>query len=141
MSDFEEQEKRIAKILGEDEVPQVNKDALRRFLGYLKKNLRFPCLLTGIEDFKWEEYYIIGPGSKEEHERLRKANPSYMDAFELLSFDEEVDVDNGIFVRVRRTSDKKKFVLPLAELKATIAKQSKNYQLLDDFSVWFWNYR
>jgi hypothetical protein len=37
-------------------------------------------------------------------------------------------------------SDKKKFVLPLADLKSTDRK-SKNYQLLDDYSVWFVNNR
>jgi len=51
--------------------------------------------------------------------------------------DDECD---GIFVYVQRISDKKKFVLPLADLKATDRK-SKNYQLLDDYSVWFVNNR
>jgi hypothetical protein len=41
---------------------------------------------------------------------------------------------------MKRVSDKKKFTLPLAELKAA-DKRSKNYQLLDDYSVWFVNNR
>ena len=51
--------------------------------------------------------------------------------------DDEYD---GIFVYVQRISDKKKFVLPLADLKSTDRK-SKNCQLLDDYSVWFVNNR
>jgi hypothetical protein len=43
-------------------------------------------------------------------------------------------------VNVRRVSDKKTFVLPLADLKAT-DKKSQNYELLDDYSTWFVNYQ
>ena len=56
----------------------------------------------------------------------------------MLSFD-DVKSRFGIMVKVRRASDKKTFVLPLADLKAT-NKQSKNYQLLDDYVTWFVNY-
>jgi hypothetical protein len=41
---------------------------------------------------------------------------------------------------VRRLSDKKKFTLTLSDLQAT-DEQTKNYQLLDDFAVWFVNWR
>jgi len=107
---------------------------------YLKQNLELPCHLTGIENFEWEEYYVVGPGSKKEYERLKKMRLSYLDTFELINFDDQVDEDYGIYVEVTRVSDKKKFDLPLADLKATDRK-SKNYRLLDDFSVWFVNYR
>lgn len=147
MSDFDEQEKRIVEVLGEDdvpgEVPGVDEDTLETYFDYLKENLKSPCRLTGIEDmgyFGWEEYYTLGPGSKREHERLRKKRASFMDTFELLSFDDEFDEDYGIFVEVRRVSDKKRYVIPLADLEAT-DKKSKNYQLIDDYVVWFVNYR
>ena len=86
------------------------------------------------------EYYVIGPGSKAEHERLRKTRPSYMDTYDLLSFEDDVDPDDGILVHVRRVSDKKKFLLPLANLEVT-QKKLPNYQLLDDYAVWFVNWR
>jgi hypothetical protein len=63
-----------------------------------------------------------------------------MDTYNLRSFDDDVDQNSGIVVNVQRVSDKKKFVLPLADLEAT-EQQSKNYELLDDFSVWFVNWR
>ena len=64
----------------------------------------------------------------------------YPTTYELLAFDDEVDADDGLVVHVRRLSDKKKFTLTLSDLQTT-DEQSKNYQLLDDFSVWFVNWR
>ncbi len=69
---------------------------------------------------------------------LKKKQPSYTDTFNLISFENELDENNGILVKVGRLSDKKKFLLPLADLKST-GEESKNYQLLDDYSVWFVN--
>ena len=140
MSDFDEQETRIAKILGEDKVGDVNDITLRIYLAYIMKNIDFPCNLTGIEDFSWEERYVFGYGSKTEYENLKKTKPSYMDIYELLSFDDNINEGYGILVNLKRVSDKRKFTLPLADLKAT-DEQSNNYKLLDDFSVWFVNYR
>ena len=139
MSKFDKQRQRLADIFGTEDVPSVDAGTLKRYLDHLKQHLEFPCQLTGIEDFPWEEFYVIGPGSKKEHERLRKTRPSYMDTYELLSFD-VVGSRSGIVVNVQRVSDKKKFVLPLADLEAT-NKKSKNYELLDDFSTWFVNWR
>lgn len=139
MSKFDKQRQRLADIFGTEGVPSVQTETLERYLDHLKQNLEFSCQLTGIEDFPWEEFYVIGPGSKEEHEQLRKTKPSYMDTYELLSFD-GVKSRAGIFVNVQRMSDKKHFVLPLADLKAT-NKKSRNYELLDDFSAWFVNWR
>ena len=42
-------------------------------------------------------------------------------------------------VNVKRLSDKKEFILELDYLKA-VDKKSKNYKLLDDYSVWYVNY-
>jgi hypothetical protein len=139
MPEMDEQDRRIARVLGIKNVPDVNKRTLRRYRDYLQANLEFPCLLTGIEDFPWEERYVFGFGSKAEYERLKKTQPSYTDTFELLGLD-EMNEDYGILADVKRVSDKKKFTLPLADLEATDEK-SRNYQLLDDYSVWFVNYR
>jgi hypothetical protein len=140
MPKLNKQHQRIANIFGTKDVPDVDTETLERYFDHLKQHLEFPCQLTGIEDFDWEEYYVIGPGSKEEHACLRKTRPSYMDIYELLRFEDDVDPDYGIFVHVRRVSDKKTFVLPLADLEAT-KKKSPNYQLLDDYTVWFVNWR
>jgi hypothetical protein len=45
-----------------------------------------------------------------------------------------------IAAQVRRKSDGKEFYLGLSELEA-VDSRSPNYQLLDDYVVWFVNYR
>jgi hypothetical protein len=140
MPKLDTQDQRIADIFGTQNVPDVDTETLEHYLAHFKQHLAFPCQLTGIEDFDWEEYYVIGPGSKADHERLRKTRPSSMDTYDLLSFEQEVDPDDGILVHVRRVSDKKKFLLPLATLEVT-QKKPPNYQLLDDYAVWFVNWR
>ncbi|MEW6730616.1 MAG: SEC-C metal-binding domain-containing protein [Acidobacteriota bacterium] len=133
------QDTRIEAILGTKRL-DVTKKTIKTYLTYLKQNITLPCELTGIEDFDWEERYVFGYGSKKEYEELKKTHPSYTDEYNLLSFQDDIDVDTGILVKVQRISDKKQFTLPLADLEAT-NEQSHNYQLLDDYSVWFVNYR
>jgi hypothetical protein len=137
MSDTKAQENRIEKILGEDNL-EVSDESLEMYRSYLQKNIKRPCQLTGIEDFSWEEYYILGPGDKKEYEELKKTQPSYQDVYTFISFDDQVE-DEGLMVKVTRISDRKQFVLPLADLKAT-DKKSPNYRLIDDYAVWFVNY-
>jgi hypothetical protein len=138
MTTYDQQRQRLADIFGTEDVPSVETETLERYFDYLKQHLDLPCQLTGIEDFPWEEIYVIGPGDKEEHEELRKTQPSYLDTYELLSFG-DITWRSGMTVNVRRLSDKKTFVLPLADLETTDQK-SKNYELLDDFSAWYVNY-
>ena len=72
---------------------------------------------------------------------MKETQPSYKDKFSLIDFvDDFDDWEGGIYVVVRRDCDRKKFVLPLADLKA-VNRKSQNYQLLDDYSVWFVNNR
>ena len=139
MDKYEKQERRMIAILGTKKL-DVARKTLKTYLEYLKRHVEMPCQLTGIEDFEWEEPYVFGFGSNKEYEELKKTQPSYTDKFFLISFIEDVDEWYGLLVRVQRLSDKKKFVLPLADLKST-DKKSKNYQLLDDHSVWFVNNR
>lgn len=137
MVELDEQDKRIEKILGQFDI-EVSEESSLKYMEYLKQNIKFPCQLNGIEDFPWEEYYVFGPGNNKEYEKLKNKQPSYTDIFNLISFKNDLDENNGISVEVERLSDKKKFMLPLADLKSTDT-DSKNYQLLDDYSVWFVN--
>lgn len=57
----------------------------------------------------------------------------------MIRIDDYRDDDYGLFAKLTRVSDKKRFQIPLADLKA-IDIESKNHQLLDDYSVWFVNY-
>ena len=139
------QEDRIAQILADgdidnEEMQEKSSETVIKYLHYLKDNIEFPCIVTGLEDFPWEEKYVFGSSSnKKEYERLKQDNPSYKDKFEILDFYEDEDYDEQIMVTVRRLNDKKKFILDLDNLKS-IDKKSINYQLLDDYSVWYVNY-
>ena len=69
------------------------------------------------------------------------SKPSYRDTYELLGFEDQVqDEFYGLLVHVRRTSDQKHFCLTLSDLKAT-DENWKHEQILDDYSVWFVNWR
>ena len=141
---MDSQEDRIAQILADgdvdnEEMQEKSPETIAKYLHDLKENIEFPCIVTGIEDFPWEEKYVFGYGNKKEYEKLKKDNPSYKDKFEILDFYEDEDYDEQIMVRVRRLSDHKEFILVLDYLKA-VDKKSKNYQLLDDYSVWYVNY-
>ena len=134
---MDEQEKRIIEILGED--CERNDNNFLKYYHYLKENISIPCVLTGIEDFLWEEKYVIGSWDPEEYKELKKDNPSYTDKFELIELLEPASGENDIFINARRLSDKKIFELELSWLKCTDSK-SLNYQILHDFSVWKINY-
>ena len=141
---MDNQEYRIAQILADgdvdnEEMQEKSSETVVKYLYYLKKNIEFPCIVTGLEDFPWEEKYVFGPGNIKEYEKLKKDNPSYKDKFEILDFFEDEDYDEQILVNATRLSDQKEFILELDYLKA-VDKKSKNYQLLDDYSVWYVNY-
>jgi hypothetical protein len=57
------------------------------YKSYVEANLNFPVRITGIEDFDWEEFYILGPGNKREYEMLKKTQPSYTDIFSMSRID------------------------------------------------------
>ncbi len=140
-----DQDKRITEITGNCE--DVDFDESRsRYYQYLKANLTLPCQVTGIEDFRWEEIYVLGPGDQAEYKHLKKTQPSYTDIYELLELDTEflsewmMFGEEDIAACVKRISDGKEFILGLAELKA-VDRKSDNYQTLDDFSVWLINNR
>jgi hypothetical protein len=144
IDEMEEVDEDVARVMGilcaddEDEM-EVTAENLELYFNYLNENIDLSAMVTGWEDFKWEEYYVLGPGDQAEYEELKKTRPSYTDKYEILSLD-DCDFDYGVLVNVRRLSDKKKFSLPLADLKA-VEKNSKNFQILADYAMWYVNYR
>ena len=134
-------EERIEQIF-DDQFEDISRrmETLTIYKNYLEANLKFPVRITGIEDFKWEGYYIFGPGSKQEYDMLKKKRPSYKDIFSMSRIDSYIDEDYGLFAKVTRLSDKKRFQLPLADMKA-VEEGAPEYQFLDDYSFWFINYQ
>src|SRR5215831_16456130 len=139
----EHQDKRLEAIFGTHMVPKVTEETLAIYFDYLKQHLEFPCQLTGIESlgcFAWEASYIFGRRRPKEYAQRKQQQPSYTDTYTFLNFEDAYDPSDGLTVKVKRMSDSKRFVLPLANLKAT-EKPSINQQLLDDYAVWFVNGR
>ena len=139
----EQQDQRLVDIFGTQTVPKVTEETLAIYLDYLKQHLEFPCQLTGIESqgcFAWEASYIFGRRRPKEYAQRKQHQPSYTDTYAFLSFEDAYDPYDGLAVTVKRVSDGKRFVLPLAHLKA-LEKPSNNEQLLDDYAVWFVNGR
>lgn len=120
----EEQDERIREIFGDREM-KVARENLGIYLEYLKQNVKFPCQLRGTEDFDWEEFYTSNLGNK--HKQLHKGRPSPRDTFKLISFNQDLDEDQGILVNIQR-GDRKRFTAPLIALEA-IHEESKNYEL------------
>jgi len=131
-------DKRIAQILDVED-NSVNEENHQKYLNYLKAAVKNPCLLTGIEDFDWEEPFLFGKGKKSEYEKLRKTNPSYQDEFELVEFANELDEKKGVMVNVKRVLDDQEFTLPLWDLKTTDITYP-NYLIVSDYSAWMTNY-
>jgi len=102
------------------------------YTSYLEENIILPCALTGIESFSWEDFYVLGPGDKKQYEKLKKTRPSYRDIYKFMSFDDMIDDDDGLLVKINSISDNNKFVLPLLDLKTT-DKESPNYVLISDY--------
>jgi hypothetical protein len=144
MSKFGEQMKRWEAILG-NTAEGTQEEAVEAFFKHLKANLQLPCEVTGTEDFRWEEPYVLGVWSEQEYNRLKNTQPSYTDKYDLLDIgqserSEWMMFDEDIVAHVRRKSDGKEFDLGLAEIGVT-DKKSPNFQLVDDYAVWLVNNR
>ena len=148
--DFDEEEyqahlERVAAVFEGKEL-HSREDHMAAFVRHLKANLTLPCRVTGVEDFRWEEPYVLGGWDPAEYEELKKTQPSYEDEYELLAIDGEgfsewmLFREDDVAAEVRRVSDGKEFILGLAELEA-MDEESRNHQLIEDYGGWFANSR
>ncbi len=117
------------------DVPEVIGKNLVRYKEYLLRSLDRKTVLTGREDFLWEEFYVFGPGDKGEYENLKKTRPSYTDEYELMDITAVEPETNDLFAKVKRLSDGKRFEIGLSWL-TTKMKKGRDYRLLDDFATW-----
>ena len=144
MGRYDEYQKRVEAIVG-DGSDGTFEEALKKFFQHLKATLQLPCEVTGTEDFRWEERYVVGGWDPTEYKRLKKTQPSYTDKYDLLAIEPNTYSKWMLFSEdlaaiVSRKKDKKEFVLGLAELRAT-DKKSDNFRLIDDYSRWLVNNR
>ena len=137
MEKQDEHKQRTEAILGPDSLT-VSLRSLTLYRDYLSRHLEMPCVMTGIESFPWDGKYVFGYDDPAEYEALKKDQPSFTDIYELKRFEELIDENAGILVKVKRVRDNRRFILDLASLKA-VDGSSKNYTLLADYSLWFVN--
>ena len=115
---WEEDERRVAEIFGvkEDQrLPAVSKKTLRQYHTYLTTNLVFP--------FKAE---IEGIDAEITISSLFKLN----ECPDLTFY--------GLFVRGNQ--GRRMIEIPIAEIEE-VKEKGKNKQLIEDYCMWFWNYR
>ncbi len=136
---MDKEEKRIAKALGAKEVPEVDEINLLKYRKYLLEQMNKGTVLTGREDFPWEEEYVFASGNSAEYERFKKENPSYKDEYKLIDISEEEIEENDLVAQVERLSDKKYFKIGLSWL-TTKNQKSADFQILDDFATWVVNW-
>lgn len=107
---------------GEFEPPRASMELLKKYLNFLRPYLETGLRFQAIESmgyFSWEERYLWSnnnPYLKKEHKNLMKEYASTADLLKLVSI-EGIDEESGILVKVRRSKDKKQFIIPLADLK------------------------
>ena len=99
----------------------------------VNKALPFHIRVTGIEDFPWEEPYVMAGWDQDEYAELKKTNPSYTDTFDLLEI-LNPECDDLIAV-IQRVSDGQMFQMELYLLRC-VDKKSPHYVTLNDYSVW-----
>ncbi len=134
---MDEDEKRIHAILGNDDYARTEENA-NRYRSHLLKKLVLPIVVTGREDFQWEEPYVLFGWDKLEYKELKKTRPSYTDSFKLQGLGDTNEFDD-VTAKVRRISDGKVFEIGLSWLTCE-DKDADAFELLDDYAIWHTNY-
>ena len=129
-------DRRIHAILGDDK--ERTKHNAERYRDYLVKHLSLPILVTGNEDFPWEEPYVLCVWDKDEYEELKQSHPSYTDTFELIGL-EQPNRYEDVMAKVQRVTDGKQFEIGLSWLCCK-EQDSDASKLLEDYGSWHTNY-
>ncbi|UCE04828.1 MAG: hypothetical protein JSW07_14540 [bacterium] len=121
---IEKDEKRVARIFGiedNNELPDVTEDTLDIYYQYLNQDLVFP----------FEAAYSKETGPLEN---------TYYDIVvtKVLDVDQSSDPEfYGLFCEAKE--GRRKIIVPLAEVE--VKGRGRNRQLINDYNMWFWNYR
>ena len=126
----------IHAILGDDKERTMHN--AERYRDYLVKHLSLPILVTGNEDFPWEEPYVFCVWAKDEYEELKQSHPSYTDIFELIGL-EQPNRYEDVMAKVQRVTDGKQFEIGLSWLCCKERDSDAN-KLLEDYGSWHTNY-
>ena len=131
------QTERIKGILGK-ECERSPQNTLC-YLKFLQKNIKGPCLLTGIEEFEWERSYLAEGWDSADYQEMKAQKPSFMDQFELQALVAPATGEDDIVACVKRVSDQKEFKVALSLLEC-IDFNDESYQFIDDYVAWYTYY-
>ena len=115
---WDEEERRVAEIVGVkkgEALPDVSRKTLRTYHAYLKANLEFP-FKAKVEDLDGEATI----------QSLFALN----DCPDLTFY--------GLFVRGNQ--GRRIIEIPIATIEE-VTEEGTNKQLIEDYCMWFWNYR
>jgi hypothetical protein len=114
-----EQKQRILRVFQlQKNLPEVNTETLEKYFAVLTKNFVFP--IQGTYDQE------TGPLQHTTHPVIIK------------NLSEDIDEFYGIYVE--GAAGKKNVEIPLADFDCNTTDQ-RNFQCIDDYKTWFWNYR
>lgn len=129
-------EKHLKAALGED-VRRSAHNTLK-WLNYIQNQVTLPSKVSGIEEFSWEEPYIMGGWDPKEYEELKKTNPSYSDMYDLV----KVYLPEGndtLIAEIVRISDQSKFHMRLCFLEGCSGDKGVD-SIIDTYAYWHYNY-
>jgi Calcium binding len=115
---WEEDERRVAEIFGVkagQRLPAVSRQTLRKYHTYLTAHLAFP-FKAAIEDL--------------DAEATMQSLFALNDCPDLTFY--------GLFVRGKQ--GRRLIEIPIATIEE-VKEEGKNKQLIEDYCMWFWNYR
>lgn len=140
--DDEELKQDIMRILETNNI-EVNKTNLKKYLSFLKKNLKFPCLVVGEQVYTDDDYPQLGKGKKQSNVTVTMAVEEQL--YNLVGLNDNLDDKYGILAEVevktkgvRRANDKQRLTVPLAQLEVQNV-MSDNFELLIDYAIWFFD--
>ena len=116
---WDEQEQRILCVFQlQKNLPEVNTETLEKYFSFLTKNLVFP--IKGIFD--------------------QETGPLQHTSSPVIIKNLSDDIDEFYGVCVEGIAGEKHIEIPLADFDCDTTDH-RNYQLIDDYKTWFWNYR
>jgi len=128
--------KHLNAALGEDVFRSASNT--RRWLDYILNQVALPTRVSGIEEFSWEEPYIIGGWDQEEYKELKKTNPSFSDIYELVGISLPENGDT-LMAQIVRISDRLTFHMRLCFLEGCSGDKIVD-SIIDTYAYWHYNY-
>jgi len=128
------QAERIKGVLGKDCKRTVQNTL--RFLKFLQRNVKAPCLLTGTEEFEWERDFLAEGWGGAEYEKMKAERPSFVDQFELETLTAPDADGEDIVACVKRLTDQKDFKIGLSLLEG-LDFNNESFQFIDDYVAWY----